>query len=108
MSGSELPGRTQRFTVSPLGDLVKDLMERRICPRQGAFTAVADVMSDLLPTELQQHCRVDEICGGPVKMVADSACYLHELRLCSSELLKELQQRCPRTRIRSIRCTIGL
>jgi hypothetical protein len=108
MSGSELPGYRQRSTVSPLGDLVKDLMERRICPRQDAFTAVADVMSDLLPVEFRRHCRVDEIRGGQVKMVADSPSYLHELRLCSSELLKELQRRCPGTRIRSIRCTIGL
>jgi predicted nucleic acid-binding Zn ribbon protein len=107
MNRSEPSSRAARRTATPLGELVKDLMERRICPQQNKYESVARVLDGLLPTELRQHCRLEGISGGQVKVTADSPSYMQELRLCSSELLKELQQRCPKARIKNIRYVVG-
>ena len=90
-----------------LGDLLSGLMEERISPRQARFELVSGLWSELLPAELGRHCRLADISGGQLKVLVDSPSYAHELRLCSSELLSELQRRCPRGRIKKIKIAIG-
>ena len=90
-----------------LGDVVEQLMEAEISPRQSRFAAAAEAWSQLLPAELAEHCKIAGIFGGRLKVEVDSPSYLHELRLCSYELLAELQQNCPRARIKEIKFVIG-
>ena len=65
-------------------------------------TAVIDALSELLPEGFAEHSSVFEISGGRLKLQADSGPYMHELRLMSGELLKHLQQRCPKSGIKKI------
>ena len=90
-----------------LGDVVKQLMENRVSPRQARFEAIAEVWSRLLPAEVHSHCEIADISGGQLKVLVDSPSYVYDLRLCSPELLEELQQQCPRARIKKIKFTIG-
>ena len=90
-----------------LSDVVEQLMEAEISPRQGRFAAAAEAWSQLLPAELAGHCRIAGISGSRLKVEVDSPSYLHELLLCSAELLAELQQSCPRAKIREIKFVIG-
>ncbi|HEW79949.1 MAG TPA: DUF721 domain-containing protein [Phycisphaerales bacterium] len=96
------PGRTTR-----LGDAVEQLMETSVSPRQARFGPVAELWNQLLPAELCRHCKIDDISGGQLKVLVDLPPYMHELRLCSSELLEQLQLRCPRARIKEIKFVIG-
>jgi predicted nucleic acid-binding Zn ribbon protein len=93
-------------TVS-LGDLLNELIEKQVSPRQTRFGLIAEAWDQLLPTELCQHCRIVDISGGRLKVLADSPSYMYQLQLCSSELLKELARCCPRARIKEIRFAIG-
>ena len=93
--------------TTKLGDAVKQLMENWISPQQAKFESVFELWSRLLPAELCQHCKIADISGGQLKVLADSPSYVHELRLCSSELLEELQQQCPRAKIKKIKFVIG-
>ncbi|MHC4572739.1 MAG: DciA family protein [Planctomycetota bacterium] len=102
-----LKGKRVSKNTATLGDTVRQLMEDRISPRQARFESVARLWSGLLPVELGRHCRLTEISGGQLKVLADSPAYLYELRLCSPQLLKELQRRCPQARIRKIKLAIG-
>jgi hypothetical protein len=68
---------------------------------------VVVVWEQLLPAELRQHCKLAGISGGQLKVLMDSPVYLHELRLCGAELTRELQRRCPKARIRTIKFSIG-
>jgi hypothetical protein len=114
MDGSQQPGniaarRTRRKpdrTVR-LGDTIGQLMENRISPRQARFSAVAELWSQLLPAGLRRHCKIADISAGQLKVLVDLPAYMHELRLCSSELLREMQQQCPRAQIKKIKFVIG-
>ncbi len=91
------PNRTDK-----LGDVVKELMDKRISPRHTIFSSVVESWEQLLPSELGSHCEIVDISGGCLKVAADSPSYTYELRLCSRQILKELQRQCPRARIRKI------
>jgi predicted nucleic acid-binding Zn ribbon protein len=93
--------------TAKLGDVVEQLMDSRISPRQARFGSVTKVWGQLLPAELRSHCRITEVSDGQLKVLADSPSYVHELRLCSPELLEELARQCPRARIREIKLTVG-
>jgi len=96
------PDRTVR-----LGDTIDQLMESRISPQQARFSAVAELWSQLLPDGLRRHCKIADFNAGQLKVLVDLPPYMHELRLCSSELLKELQQRCPRAQIKRIKLVVS-
>ena len=90
-----------------LGDTVKQLMKNRILRRQGRFGSVVGQWSQLLPSELSRHCKIVDISAGRLKVLVDSPSHMYELRLCSAELLKRLQQQCPRAQIKEIKFAIG-
>ena len=90
-----------------LGDVVMEVMENRISPRQEKFGQLIKTWSDLLPEGLAEHCKIDGVSSGQLKILVDSPAFVHELRLCGSQLLEQLQQRCPRARIKNIKFTIG-
>lgn len=93
--------------ATKLSDILGKLMENRLSPQQARFELVAKLWNQLLPAELRRHCKIADISGGQLKVQADSPSHMCELRLCSSELLKELQRQCPRARIKKIKIVIG-
>lgn len=90
-----------------LGDITKELMENRISPQQAKFGSIPEIWNQLLPEELRRHCNIDGISGGRLKVLVDLPAYKYELQLCSSELLSELQQQCPRAHIKKIQFVVG-
>ena len=90
-----------------LGDVTRELMENRISPQQARFALIAELWSQLLPDELRRHCKIGGISGGQLKVLVDLPVYMHELQLCSTELLSELQQQCPRAHIKKIKFVVG-
>ena len=93
--------------TAKLGDAVKQLMENQISPQQARFGPIAELWSQLLPAELRRHCKLADISGGQLRVLVDSPTYLCELQWCSSQLLEELQQQCPRARIKKIKFAVG-
>lgn len=90
-----------------LGDVLVGLMENQVAPCRARFGPVAEVWEQLLPVELRRHCKIANIQGSRLKVVADSPAYQFEMRLCSSELVKELAARCPRARVERIDIVVG-
>ena len=90
-----------------LGDAVQQFLAEQVSPRQARFGAVAELWSQLLPAELCRHCEIVDISGGQLKVRVDSPAYKYELQLCSSELLEELQQQCPRARLTKIKFVVA-
>lgn len=90
-----------------LGDAVQKFMAEQVSPRQARFGAVAELWSQLLPAELCRHCEIVDITGGQLKVRVDSPAYKYELQLCSSELLEELQQQCPKARLTEIKLVVS-
>jgi predicted nucleic acid-binding Zn ribbon protein len=99
---AKIPNRTVR-----LGQVAQQLMTERISPRQARFGPVAELWGRLLPDELARHCEIVDISGGQLKVQVDSPAYMYELQLCSSELLKELQQQCPKARLTKIKLVVA-
>lgn len=96
------PDRTVR-----LGDTVQRFMAEQVSPRQVRFGAVVELWGQLLPAELYRHCEIVDISGGQLKVKVDSPAYKYELQLCSSELLEELQQQCPKARLTEIKFVVA-
>jgi len=105
--GFSRPAKPGSNKTTKLGDVVKQLVEERISPQQANFVSIAQLWSQLLPVELWRHCEIADMRGGQLKVLVDSPSYMHELRLCSSQLLEQLQQWCPQARIRRIKFAIG-
>jgi predicted nucleic acid-binding Zn ribbon protein len=93
--------------AAKLGEVAERLLKERISPQQRKCGPVIEAWGRLLPAALQSHCRVVEVSGGQLKVLADSSSYAYELQLCSSELIEQLQQQCPRAQIRKIKITAG-
>jgi hypothetical protein len=95
------------YGAAHLGRVAQQLLEERISPQQVKFSQVDEIWRELLPVELYQHCEIVGISGGQLDVRVDSPAYVYELRLCSSELLSELQRQCPRVRLTRIKFTVG-
>lgn len=93
--------------TAKIGDVAEQLMNKRISPRQAKFGAVLEAWGQLLPAELREHCSIASVSSGQIRAIADSPSYVHELRLCSNELLEQLQRQCPAARITKIKVGIG-
>jgi predicted nucleic acid-binding Zn ribbon protein len=95
------------YSAAGIGQVAQQLMDERISPLQFRFSKIAELWSRLLPAELDRHCEIVDISGGQLTVQADSPSYMYELRLCSSELLEELQRQCPRARLAKIKFVVG-
>ena len=93
-------------TSERLGDRIDGFLKnRRPCFEKN--TAVIDALNELLSEAFMEHSSVLEISGGTLKLQVDSGPYMHELRLMSGEMLKRLQQQCPRSGIKKITLVPG-
>ncbi len=90
-----------------LGDVLSGLMENRVSPQQTRFGLITEAWSQMLPSELYQHCRIAGISGSRLEVLTDSPSYMYELQLLSCELLKELARQCPQARIQEIKFAVG-
>jgi hypothetical protein len=85
-----------------LGDVAAGFVEEKLSPQQARYAAVSRAWEELLPAELHHHCDIVGLSGGELKVKVDSPSYANELRWCSSQLLGELEQRCPQARVKRI------
>jgi len=93
-TSERLGDRTDRFLKNSSSYLEKN-------------AAVVDALSGLLPEGLAEHTGVLEISAGTLRLRVDPGPYMHELRLMSGELLKHLQQQCPKSGIKKITLSPG-
>jgi len=84
-----------------MGDLVSTFVER-LTPMPGRYDSVATAVEELLPGNLQTHCRIGSLQNGTLKLVTDGSSYMFELQLCKAVFLRELQRLCPGAKIRRI------
>ena len=113
MNGSEQLTNPVKCRVRPkrqetvrLGDVLAKFIDEQISPQQARFEALTELWRELLPPNLYQRCQIADMSGGELKVSVDSPSYANELRWCSSELLEELQQRCPQARIKRIKIIV--
>lgn len=90
-----------------LGDVLSGLMENQVAPQQTRFGLITEALSQMLPAELYQHCRIVDVSGGRLKVTVDSPSYVYEMQLLSSELLEEFARQYPRARIKEIKFAVG-
>jgi len=95
------------YRAASLGQVARQLLDKRISPQQARFSKVFEVWSRLLPAELCGHCEIVDISAGQLAVQADSPSYVYELQLCSTELLEELQRQCPKARLTKIKFVVG-
>ena len=93
--------------TASLADALKELMENSISPQWTRFAVISELWAQLLPPELLKHCKITNISGSRLKVAVDSPSYMHELRLCSSELLNQLRQQHSSVRIKKIDVVLG-
>ncbi|MCK4887783.1 MAG: DUF721 domain-containing protein [Planctomycetes bacterium] len=97
----------KRKTEALLGEMLGKIMEKQISPKQGVYDIISQAWEQLLPEQLRQHCKIVDINAGRIKVLVDSPSYLHEFRLCSCQLLEELQKLCPKARVKKINFSLS-
>ena len=83
------------------------LLEDKITPKQEQYRKLSEVWKELLPAEITEHCRIEGWGAGLLEAKVDSSSHMYEMQLCSSMLVEELQQRCPRLNIRQIKYVLA-
>jgi hypothetical protein len=86
--------------------MLTELLEERILPQQKKILSLNKCWQQLIPESLCGHCRIAGISNGNLKVFVDSASYIYQLKLYSSNLLAELRYRCPHIRIKGIELAI--
>ena len=89
----------------PLSKILKELIEKKFSKRQNKFGKITEVWGEILPPQLYQHCRIASVENGVLKIKVDSPVYANELKWAASELVEQLKEKCPKARIREIKCT---
>ena len=107
LDSTKIRKQTKSNRPQRLGDTLNELLENRISPLHNRFGPLIKIWQQILPAELSKYCRVSEISAGELKVMVDSPTYMHEMRLCSGELLSELQRLCPTARIKKIKLVIN-
>jgi hypothetical protein len=100
------PDIKRKDEVSLLGDLVTD-MQGRLGERYELSVKLEQAWSEILPAGLLEHCRLDEVSAGVLKVKADGPGYMHELRLCKRQLCDALNKAVPGLKIRDIKTFVG-
>jgi hypothetical protein len=107
--GTQIFGRANRLkseqieVTCSIGQVASKFLDEQVSPRQSVYGVVIEVWNQILPAELAKHCRIEDISAGQLTVAVDSPSYRFELNLCSAELLRELQERCPGCRLKKIK-----
>jgi len=78
-------------------------MDSQVLNRQGYMSAVASVCSQVLPSELVEHCKIVGLFGGQLRVAVDSPAYMYQLQICSWRFLEELRSQYPRIPVEKIK-----
>jgi len=90
-----------------LGEVVQRVMVEQIAPMQSRFGGLAQAWGETVPGEVGRHCEIVEVAGGQLNVRVDAPAYAYEMQLCRTELVEELQRRCPEARIKRIKFVVG-
>lgn len=90
-----------------LSKVLEELVDKRFSKRQDKFGKITEVWSEILPSQLEKHCRIASVENGILKVKVDSPVYANELKWAADELVRQLKEKCPKARIREIKCTPG-
>ena len=104
---TKLQNKHKPVEFKNLFDIVSRMVDKQITPAHNIFTSVRKLWDSTLPAQLRDHCKIDGIVNGQLKVIADSPAYKYEFQLCCGQLLSYLQQNCPAARIKQIRVTIA-
>ena len=94
-------------TSVELGDVLAQLMEEQILPERARVESVGEQWAQLLPPEVRRHSKIAGISRGQLNVLVDAPAYMYELQLRSTQLVEQLQRRCPRAGIRKIKLAVG-
>ncbi len=90
-----------------LSEVVQRVMAEQISPMQSRFGGLAQAWCETVPDEVCRHCEIVEVAGGQLKVRVNGPAYMYEMQLCRTELLEELQRRCPEARLKRIKFVVG-
>lgn len=66
-------------------------------------SGVVELLSILLPKELERHCRIVSLLRGVLKMEVEAGPCMFEMQSLRGQLLEQLQLNCPGAKVDSIR-----
>jgi predicted nucleic acid-binding Zn ribbon protein len=90
-----------------VGQTVSRLMDQQIAPNCKKLMPVLELWKQMLPADIQKHCKIAGLKGRQLEVTTDSSSYAYELKLCSQELVSQIQQNCPAAKVEKIKIIIG-
>ena len=106
-AGSRNFDLSRKDRTAPLSSILERLVEKRFSKRQDKFGKVMEVWREILPDQLYQHCKIKSVENGVLKVKVDSPVYANELKWAADGLIEQLKEKCPKARIRQIKCSPG-
>jgi hypothetical protein len=86
-----------------LGDIVNKVLKEKVSPKQAKFSRLVNCWSEILPSELVEHCCIEDISAGQLVVRVDAPSYKYELQLCREEVVQQLNNKCSSARIEKIK-----
>jgi hypothetical protein len=89
--------RQRRERSAPLKESVGRFMKKVVYPRQRKLSVIGEAWREALPAELVEHSCLEDLRGGRLTVLVDSAPHLYELRLLIQQgLVDQLREACPK------------
>lgn len=90
-----------------LGGLVSQYIRNTVKVKERQAGPVVRAWQEVLPSGLQEVCRINKISGGVLEVFVRDAVFLYEMQMLKQELLKDLGQRCKRVKVKDIKFKLG-
>lgn len=94
-------------TTCRLGDVLGRVLAPLIASQKKTLL-IEDLWAEVVPSHVAAHCRIMGMHAGQLDVSVDSPVYAYELRMCSPDVVKHIQQRCPRLGLRKIKVTVNM
>jgi hypothetical protein len=104
------PAKKQTGSVNGparLAEAIRQIMQQQIEPMVQKNGGISRIWNQILPDELKEHCRLEQITNGQLKVKVDSSAYLYSARLISRQLVEQINRDLPRAQIKSVKFVPG-
>ena len=98
------------FKPARLSEALKEFIEpgpMGIGQRYETQDKISRLWTQILPSELAQHCRITDFSQGLLTVEADSPSFLYELRISKQQLVEYLRASCPSAKVRAIKVVLA-
>ena len=99
--------KMKKSTPQPIGDVLKDVVEKLSQPRQKDITKIASVWPAVMGKEFVGHARPASLRKGTLRIFVENSAWFYQANLQKERLLQTLKRKIGEKKVQDIQFRIG-